>query len=328
MTRKKKETPKPKIEETVEKTTPTSKEIIQEIIKRLEAEKFVDVIVIDAPTYGHNFKDYTDEFKTSTKEFEKFVAVGTFQVSCSVTQKQVQELREKWDIDVTAMVENVLMNEASIAVLKQLIARITEVARKNYLDDYTRLDKLKVKAYNFANKFRRKNPLSGEVIKVEYQKKTKIKSVEQLLKLILRESIVIDRNGKWGYGDFAICSIKTATMLQQHSQYTMLPQEEISANSGVRLWPFGKIAGITVYVDPFMLYEDHNIYIGKKTNRDEPGIKAFAYTDSVETQLVVKGTDAPKIAYRIRYAIVNVGESCKHLYRKIDYKDDRKYPII
>ena len=316
MARKKKEVIK-----TEETLKPSSREVSQRIIELSETEKFVEVIVIDAPTYTYDYKDYADTYKTTTKEFQKFVATGDFRISCAVTQEQITRLKEDWNIDVYAMVQNALINEASYGMIKHLMSRMGELARKNYLNDYTRLDKLKIKAYNFANKFHTKKNSLGYVSTIEYKKKTKVKSHRDLLKLILRESNTIDRNGKWGYGNFAVCSIKTATILQQHSQYIMFPQEETVSNPG-KPYPIGQIAGVTIYVDPFMLYADTNIYIGVKTKTGLPGIKIFVYANGLETKVETEGLGAPKIVYKMRYAMVDVGESCKHLYRKIEYEEE------
>ena len=56
--------------------------------------------------------------------FTKFIQVGTYQVSVSVTQEQIQDLNKQWGIDVIAMVENAGINEISQAINKNILSRL------------------------------------------------------------------------------------------------------------------------------------------------------------------------------------------------------------
>jgi hypothetical protein len=55
-----------------------------------------------------------------------------------------------------------------------------------------------------------------------------------------------------------------------------------------------------------------------------PGLKLFVYPGGIESTLQTEVTGAPKMVFKIRYALVEVGESCKHMYRKFQYKDNLK----
>jgi len=65
--------------------------------------------------------------------FTKFVQVGTYQVSVSVTQEQIQDLNKQWGIDVIAMVENAGVNEISQSINKHILSRAFGLGWKNHI---------------------------------------------------------------------------------------------------------------------------------------------------------------------------------------------------
>ena len=207
------------------------------------------------------------------------------------------------------------------------MATVEKIAQENYLNDYTLGDTFKAWAYNYLNKFRFKKNALGKRIRVEYQKKIKIDNIKDLMKAILAESNRIGLESKLGYGNFfVVCSVKTGLALQMHSEYTMAPIPGDGTFSPTYGMPYsiGKIAGMTIYVDPYMLFQDTNVYIGCKTPFKYPGIKIFFFADGITNEMVVKGIGAPKMILKVRYALVPVGESANLLYRKIEYQDKFK----
>lgn len=159
----------------------------EQIIERSKLKEFIEVNIIDAPTYKYEYLDWDGETINSLKGFEQYIQVGEFRVSCSVTQDQIQKLKDDWNIDVEAMVQNVLINETALSINKFMLANIGKIARENYLNDYTWGDTFKAWAYNYANKFRFKKNWAGDVKKpLEYKKKIKVTNIKDLLKEILK----------------------------------------------------------------------------------------------------------------------------------------------
>jgi len=312
----------PEIEE--ETKQPNSKEIVEKIIELSPLKDFIEVQIIDLPQYTYGYFDWTNKEKTNLTEVKQDIQTETFEVSCSVTQDQITKLEDDFDIDVNVMVKNALMHEAAIGISKSTVAQIGKIAEKNYLSDYTSVDKVKDWAYKFSNKFRFKKNLLGSRIDVEYKKKIKVNNVKDLLNAIIEESNKINFNGKFGYGNFAICSVKTGCSLQMHSEYTVISEKQELKSSNGMPYPIGMIAGITIYVDPYMLYGDTNVYIGCKTPAKYPGLKLFIYAYGIESVLQVEGIGAPKMIFKIRYVLTPVGDSANHLYRKIEYKHNLK----
>jgi len=289
------------------------KEINKRVIELSQLKKFTDIFVINSETFEHTYLDYCDEFKTTMKPYTRFVKVGTNQIAVHITQDQLEGIKRDFNIDVMPMLQNIVINEAAQYLSKNFMAHVGEIARQNYLKDYTRWDKIKVWAY--------------KLVKKEYKKYTKIANIKELLHEIIKVSNDMGLKSKWSYGNFAVCNLKTATALQAESQFSIAAPEESSHLPG-GLYPIGNIAGITIYVDPYMLWVDNNIYVGTKTQETQPGIKIFVYDEGTTSHLQSQGVGAPKMVFAMRYAVVSVGTSADLLYRKIEFKDDRKYPII
>lgn len=324
MARKKKEV----VPEVKEESKPAQNLIVERIIKLSNVENFIEVQVIDSPTYIYEYLDFVDKEKQILKGLEKPIQVGEFRVACHVTQDQVDHIQKEFGIDVNALINDALINESAMSIAKHVMARIGNVGRINELEDYTPIDKAKNLMYKFANAFRPKNKLIHEKIKVNYQKKIKVKNFKDILAEMLRESNKIGIKGKLGFANFAVCNCKTGAILQDHATYTFAPKEEKFKPSTGTPFAIGTIAGITIFVDPNMLYSDTNVYIGCKMPERYPGIKLFVYPQGIESTLQTEGVGAPKMVFKIQYALVEVGESCKHIYRKFQYKDKPKDLLI
>jgi hypothetical protein len=80
----------------------------------------------------------------------------------------------------------------------------------------------------------------------------------------------------------------------------------VNQNNGA-LYPLGTLAGMTIYVDPNMKYEDTRILVGRKGADEEPGLKFMPYLMAESIQTIAEGTMAPKIAVKSRYALVEAG---------------------
>ena len=323
MARKKKEV----VPEVKEESKSAQNLIVEKIIKLSNVENFIEVQIIDSPTYIYEYLDFVDKEKQILKGLEKPVQVGEFRVACHVTQDQVDHIQKELGIDVNELINDVLINESAMSIAKHVMARIGNVGRINELEDYTPIDKAKNLMYKFANAFRPKNKLIHEKIKVNYQKKIKVKNFKDILAEMLRESNKIGIKGKLGFANFAVCNAKTSAILKDNSEYAFAPSDEESNKfkpSTGAPFAIGKIAGITIYVDPNMLYSDTNVYIGCKTPERYPGLKLFVYPGGIESTLQTEGAGAPKMVFKIQYALVDVGESCKLMYRKFQYKDNLK----
>jgi hypothetical protein len=69
----------------------------------------------------------------------------------------------------------------------------------------------------------------------------------------------------------------------------------------------GSVAGLSVYVDPFMPWDDTRICVGRKSDGNTPGFVFAPYILADTVQTVVEGTIAPKILVNSCYALIDFG---------------------
>ena len=64
---------------------------------------------------------------------------------------------------------------------------------------------------------------------------------------------------------------------------------------------------MTVYVDPMMKYDDTRVLVGRKGEKDEPGLNFCPYIMAESVRMIAEGTAAPKVVIKSRYALVETG---------------------
>jgi hypothetical protein len=256
--------------------------------------------------------------------FTKFVQVGTFQVSVSVTQEQIQDLNKQWGIDVIAMVENAGINEISQSINKHILSRAFGLGWKNHIAANAvesinlnlRLDSSvagtsAAYAYNVDGATTTATmSLPGFGLYPANQTagfENQDTVIKRIMALTLAAGNVVMQRGRRGPANFIVTNIKLATALQTNSQYAFSPFTNTFNQNNGSLYPLGTIAGMTVYVDPNMKYEDTRVLVGRKGEADEPGIVFCPYLMAESVKLITEGTGAPKVIIKSRYALVDAG---------------------
>ncbi len=256
--------------------------------------------------------------------FTKFVQVGTFQVSVSVTQEQIQDLNKQWGIDVIAMVENAGINEISQSINKHILSRTFGLGWKNHIRandvesinlnlNVTNSVGSSTSAYAYPGEgsvtteamsipnFQTYDPSNA----VAFENQDTV--IKRIMAVILAGGNVVMQRGRRGPANFIVTNIKLATALQSNSQYAFSPFANTFNQNNGSLYPLGTIAGMTLYVDPNMLYEDTRVLIGRKGASDEPGVIFCPYLMAESVKLITEGTGAPKVIIKSRYALVDAG---------------------
>ncbi|MDD5649086.1 MAG: hypothetical protein PHF86_01525 [Candidatus Nanoarchaeia archaeon] len=255
--------------------------------------------------------------------FTKFVQVGTYQVSVSVTQEQIQDLNKQWGIDVIAMVENAGINEISQAINKHILSRVFGLGWKNHLAAYdvegvnlnldlTATTASTTTAYAYpaeAGDTTAAMVLNGykvyPVAGAGFENQDTI--IKRVMSLVLAAGNVIMQRGRRGPANFIVTNIKLATAMQTNSQYAFSPLANTFSQNNGSLYPLGTICGMTLYVDPNMIYDDTRILVGRKGANDEPGTIFCPYLMAESVKLITEGTGAPKVIIKSRYALVDAG---------------------
>lgn len=257
----------------------------------------------------------------SLKVFTKFVSVGTQSVAVAVTQEQVQDLQKQWGIDVLKMVENAAINELSQSINKHILSRLFALGWKNHYQAYEseginlNMDLTTAGVGGDKKSFATYDD-NGQEVLVEMpvnkpQNYGQFENAETTYKKvatnILAAGNVIMQRGRRGAANFAVTNWKIATMLQSNAQYAFSPiANTLSQNNGA-LYPAGSLAGLTLYVDPMMHSSDTRVLVGRKGDKDEPGVVFCPYIMAESVRLIAEGTAAPKVLIKSRYALVDLG---------------------
>ena len=256
--------------------------------------------------------------------FTKFVQVGTFQVAVSVTQEQIQDLNKQWGIDVIAMVENAGINEISQAINKNILSRLFAHGWKNHIKANT-VEGINLNmnctstgaltstafAYNDAGSVTTGSmSIPGfakyaSVVGATFENQDTI--IKRVMANIVAAGNVVMQRGRRGPANFIVTNLKIATALQTNSGYTFSPITNTFTQSNGSLYPLGTIAGMTLYVDPNMVYSDTRVLVGRKGAADEPGVVFCPYLMAESVKLITEGTGAPKVIIKTRYALVDAG---------------------
>jgi hypothetical protein len=270
--------------------------------------------------------------------FTKFVQVGTYQVSVSVTQEQIQDLNKQWGIDVIAMVENAGINEISQSINKHILSRLFSLGWKNHVKaneveginlniDTTATTNSTTPAYVYAED---NATVAASMTLPGYKAvptgatgshfENEDTAIKRLMARILAAGNVVMQRGRRGPANFVITNIKVATALQTNSQYAFSPMANTFNQNNGSLYPLGTIAGMTVYVDPNMVYEDTRVLVGRKGASDEPGVVFCPYLMAESVKLITEGTGAPKVIIKSRYALVDAGWHPETMYLTLYFK--------
>jgi hypothetical protein len=263
----------------------------------------------------------TAYYKTmGMQAFTKFVEAETFQVAATVTTEQIQDLNRQYGIDVLSMMENALVNEISQSINKHILYRAFALGWQNHFNvslvENTNFNlqldpgntvttaialgadnsQLTVAVPGFATF----NP-AGTSFENQGTIQRRIQSK------ILAAANMVAQRGRRGPANFCVTNLQIATALQDSAQFTFYPlANTINQNNGA-LYPIGTLAGLTIYVDPNMDYNDTRVCVGRKGADEEPGLKFMPYLMAESIQTIAEGTMAPKIAVKSRYSLVEAG---------------------
>jgi hypothetical protein len=258
--------------------------------------------------------------------FTKFVEADTFQVAASVTTEQIQDLNKQFGIDVISMIENALVNEVSQAINKHILSRAFQLGWSNCVN-FNAIEGQNLnlnlvlggatgatnglgymdKTDNLAFMTLPAGPANGG-----YENLSTLQ--RRLFSRILAAANVVANRGRRGPANFIITNANLASAMQDISQFTFAPFSNTLTQNNGTLYPVGSLAGMTVYVDQNMRYNDTRILVGRKGGDDEPGLKFMPYMMAESIQTISEGTMSPKIAVKSRYALVEAGFHPETMY--------------
>lgn len=228
--------------------------------------------------------------------FTKAIAVGDIEISSALKRTQIEDIKASTGMDIVQKLESVLINELTQTISKQIVAKIIELAEENRASNTVPANKFdfNVDAYLALAA---KTP-GGETTHSIQRK---------LVAKINNASNFIATDGRVGPAQYLVTNGNLASVLQDIAGYTINPVNAGKLNTNGQLYPMGNIGNISIYVDPYMRWDDNRIFIGRKNSVDQPGLVFIPYLMAQSISLISEATWAPRMLIRSRYAISDIG---------------------
>jgi hypothetical protein len=228
----------------------------------------------------------------------KTVAVGTIEVSSALRRTEIEDIKANTGMDIVQKMESILVNELSQTISKQIVAKIFEMGTLNAASAPLATG---IGAggtiFDLNTAYAASSYVNGETTHAVQRK---------LITKIAHASNYIATEGRVGPAQYLITNGGLAAALQDIAGYTINPVKS-KLNGQGQLYPVGSIGDISIYVDPYMRYNDNRIVLGRKNNPDQPGIIFVPYLMAQSISVISEATFAPRMLLRSRYAVTEVG---------------------
>ena len=256
--------------------------------------------------------------------FSKWVQVGSYEVTGSVTRQQLQYL-PLYGVDAVGKVMEQLQNEITQHINQRILERVFAlgvtnaaqqkvyqgvdlnlwmgttnkklsemVAKDKYVDIYG-VDQA-TDAWIVANS------------EVNTSAENLATRQRRIASRVLAAANLIQTVGRRGRATWIVTNTMIATALQDVSGYVVAPMVNNMAQDGSQnLYLGGTLAGLKVYVDPYMNWDDCRICVGRKGDANSPGVVFMPYILADSVSITAEGTMAPKMLVNSRFAITEIG---------------------
>jgi hypothetical protein len=244
------------------------------------------------------------------KVSSKSIQVGTIEVSTALRRTEIEDIKANTGMDIVQKMESILVNELSQTISKQIVAKIFEMGDLNRT---TAPQRGGASIFDLNTTY--VSGVGGETTHAVQRK---------LITKMVHASNFIATEGRVGPAQYAVTNGALAASLMDIAGYTINPVKSKINGSG-QLYPMGQIGDISVYVDPYMRYDDNRIVLGRKNNPDQPGIIFVPYLMAQSISVISEATFAPRMLLRSRYAIADVGFFPQKQFMTIVVTDDAGY---
>ena len=263
------------------------------------------------------------------RTFTKLVQMGAYEVTGTVTRQQLQDL-PVYGVDVISMLKEAIQNRVSQAINNRILNRVFSLGVTNAInqkkiqgvdlnlyigsatsDSTLALSSFPTAAYSQYVGVNGETPSSSWVVNNAVQN-TSAENVtthqRRLMTRMLAAANLIATVSRWGRGTWAVANTQIISALQDASGYVVAPMTNTLVQDGSRsLYFAGSLAGLNLYVDPNMEWNDTRVCVGRKSTGKDPGVIFMPYILADTVQIVAEGTMAPKILTNSRYALVDAG---------------------
>lgn len=264
--------------------------------------------------------------------FTRLVQMGSYEVTGTVTRQQLQDM-PLYGVDVVGKVLEAMQNDISQHINNRILDRVfklgVENAKVQY--DYQNVD---LNLY-FGGTASVSKPLSNfgaakymvdlndvPATKVDgWAKNWNVKNGTQntaaenlhthqrrIMSRCLAAANLIANVSRFGRGQWIVTNTQVLSALQDCAGFVVAPMTNTLTQDGSNsLYFAGSVAGLQVYVDPYMTWDDTRICVGRKSDGSTPGVVFMPYILADQVQITAEGTMAPKLLVNSRFAIVDAG---------------------
>jgi len=259
----------------------------------------------------------------SLRLFTKWVEMGSYEVTGQVTRQQLQDL-PLYGVDAVAKIMEAMQNEISQTINARILEHVFALGVTNALHQKTfqgvdlnlhmgttttTMAATSIKTYADVYGVEHKATW-GTIENAEVNTSAENLHTRQrrIMSRILAAANLIQITGRRGRPTWIVTNGQIATALQDCSGYVVAPMVNGMVQDGSKdLYMAGSVAGLKIYVDPYMAWDDTRICVGRKGNGNEPGAIFMPYILADTVSITAEGTMAPKMLINSRYAIVDAG---------------------
>jgi hypothetical protein len=136
----------------------------------------------------------------------------------------------------------------------------------------------------------------------------------KIMSKILAIANLIAIRGRRGPATFVVTNGAVCSALQDVAGFVPAPMANTINQMSGSLYPIGTLAGLAIYNDPNMPWQDTRFCVGRKGDGNSPGLVFMPYLMAESVQTIAEGTMAPKVAVKSRYALVEAGFHPETMY--------------
>lgn len=277
--------------------------------------------------------------------FTKLVQMGAYEVTGSVTRQQLQDM-PLYGVDVIGKVLEQMQNEISQAINNRILDRVFRLGVTNAKTqkeiqgvDLNLFFGKTVSAERALKDFASAKYYIGIDGKNAAESWGPVKNATQntaaetvtthqrrIMSRCLAAANLIANVSRFGRASWIVTNTQVLSALQDCAGFVVAPMVNTLTQDGSQsLYFAGSIAGLNVYVDPYMQWDDTRICVGRKSDGNTPGVIFMPYILADTVQTVVEGTMAPKLLVNSRFAIVDAGFHCEQSYYTFMVDSDGAY---
>jgi len=257
--------------------------------------------------------------------FTKSVQVGDVEISSALKRTQIEDIKAATGMDIVQKLEGVLINELTQVISKEIVASIRELALKNRASHTAPKDNAGNSKFDFNVDEYLTLPAAAGFAAPGGETYHSIQ--RKLVAKINNASNFIATDGRVGPAQYLITNGNLASVIQDVAGYTISPVQASKLNTNGQLYPMGNIGTISIYVDPYMRWDDNQIFLGRKNSVDQPGLVFIPYLMAQSISLISEATWAPRMLIRSRYAVADIGFFPEKQFMAINVTDSNSVLI-